>query len=142
MTSLLKAAALSASLLSLSPPALAQEAGSVPPLPAGCPTGDSAMMNMDESMQAPGQEMTEFHSRLMAGMAETDTQMMQAMMANDADVAFACAMIPHHRAAIDMAKVELDLGDAGPMRDLAERIIAAQEQEIAELTMWIEEQAQ
>ena len=41
----------------------------------------------------------------------TSDQMMQGVMADDPDIAFACGMIPHHQAAINMAKVELGSGD-------------------------------
>ena len=71
----------------------------------------------------------------------TNDQMMQGIMADDPDVAFACGMIPHHQAAINMAEVELKFGDDPEMKDLAQAIIDAQTAEIAELTTWIEENA-
>ena len=49
-------------------------------------------------------------------MMATHGPMMQGMMAEDPDVAFACAMIPHHQGAIQMAEAELRHGDAGPMQ--------------------------
>jgi uncharacterized protein (DUF305 family) len=48
-------------------------------------------------------------------------------------------MIPHHQEAIDTAKQVLARGGATPeMRKLAEDIITAQEQEIAEMKKWYE----
>jgi uncharacterized protein (DUF305 family) len=78
----------------------------------------------------------------MQGMMATQQPMMQGMMAEDPDVAFACAMIPHHQAAIHMAEVELKQGDAGPMKEMAQKVIDAQTHEIEELTRWLEEQPQ
>ncbi|MBI5106143.1 MAG: DUF305 domain-containing protein, partial [Solirubrobacterales bacterium] len=49
------------------------------------------------------------------------------------DAAFLKMMIPHHEGAIAMAKAELDKGGDGELRDLAERIIDAQEREIGEM---------
>jgi uncharacterized protein (DUF305 family) len=69
-------------------------------------------------------------------------KMMQAMMmepSGDADKDFAMMMIPHHQGAIDMAKVELQHGKDPQLRAMAEKIIAAQEAEIAELRKWQQE---
>ncbi|MDP3262430.1 MAG: DUF305 domain-containing protein, partial [Tabrizicola sp.] len=50
---------------------------------------------------------------------------------------FARGMIPHHQAAIDMAKIQLEFGKDPEMRKLAEAIIAAQESEIATLKAFL-----
>ena len=86
--------------------------------------------------------MGEHQDAMMQGMMATSDQMMQGIMADDPDVAFACGMIPHHQAAINMAEVELEYGDDQTMKDMAQMIIDAQTKEIAELTTWIEENAQ
>lgn len=57
----------------------------------------------------------------------------------DPDRDFVMMMIPHHQGAIDMAKVELRYGDDPQILELAEKVIAAQEQEIAEMKSWLEE---
>jgi hypothetical protein len=66
-------------------------------------------------------------------------KMMQGMMkpmSGDADKDFVMMMIAHHQGAIDMAKVELKFGKDKMLRAMAERIIKAQEKEIAEMKKW------
>jgi uncharacterized protein (DUF305 family) len=57
----------------------------------------------------------------------------------DADKDFAMMMIPHHEGAIAMAKAELQYGKDPMLREMAEKIIAAQEAEVAELMKWQQE---
>ncbi|MCA1773499.1 MAG: DUF305 domain-containing protein [Halomonas sp.] len=56
----------------------------------------------------------------------------------DPDVDFAEGMIPHHKGAIAMAEIVLEHGEDEEIRQLAEEIIAAQEDEIAFLEEWLE----
>jgi len=93
-------------------------------------------------MAPPMEDMGEHQAAMMEGMMVTSDQMMQGVMQDDPDVAFACGMIPHHQAAINMAQVELEYGDDQKMKDMAQMIIDAQTKEIEELTSWIEENAQ
>jgi uncharacterized protein (DUF305 family) len=111
-------------------------------LPEACRTGEAPAMPGMENMPSMMEGVSGHRQEMMEGMMQTQRPMMQGMMAEDADIAFACAMIPHHQAAINMAEAELRHGDAEPMKKIAERIIDAQRQEIAELTQWIEAQAQ
>ncbi|MFO1148555.1 MAG: DUF305 domain-containing protein [Alsobacter sp.] len=60
----------------------------------------------------------------------------------DADVDFVKGMIPHHQAAIDMAKIELQYGKDEQTRKLAEAIIKAQEAEIADMKAWLKARGQ
>lgn len=80
--------------------------------------------------------------------SSASTDMMQAMqrmqaatsalpMTGNTDELFASMMIPHHQAAIDMAKVELRDGHDPQMRRLAGAVIAAQNKEIAEMQSWL-----
>jgi uncharacterized protein (DUF305 family) len=59
----------------------------------------------------------------------------------DADIDFARGMIPHHQAAIDMAKTVLDYGKDPEIRKLAEAIVSAQEAEIKQLEEWLAKNA-
>ena len=58
---------------------------------------------------------------------------------NDSDVAFAKGMIPHHQQAVEMADIALDpkAGASEQVRDLATRIKAGQDPEIAKMTGWL-----
>ena len=72
---------------------------------------------------------------------EANDRMHQGMMVGftgNADVDFARGMIPHHQGAIDMADIVLEHGEDEEIRQLAEEIIAAQEEEIAFLRNWLE----
>ena len=143
-TTLLATAALAAAAL----PSFAQDA--MPGHDMSAMGGDSAMaaplpeiclsagdMDGDMSM-AMEHDMDQAHMDLMAGMDETNKQMMNAMMVEDIDVAFVCAMIPHHQGAINMARAELEHGDNQWAKDMAQKVIDAQEQEIAEMVAWLE----
>ncbi len=96
------------------------------------------MEHMQSTMEGTG----EHQKAMIEGMMATEGAMMQGMMAEDPDVAFACAMIPHHQGAINMAEFQLQHGDSDEMKQMAEKIIKAQKQEIEELTQFIEAQAQ
>lgn len=103
-------------------------------LPDICLTADA----MGTEPMAMGHEMDRAHTDLMAGMDENNQLMMQAGMVEDLDVAFVCAMIPHHQSAINMAKAELEHGDNEWAKEMAQKIIDAQETEIAEMVAWLE----
>lgn len=61
---------------------------------------------------------------------------------NEADVAFAQGMIPHHQQAIEMSEMALRQAAITEVKDLATRIRVAQEPEITKMTGWLEDWGQ
>lgn len=129
--------------LMLVAPAMAQDHGGHGAMPA-VDLPDICLENADGAMPMASHAMvgSPAHQDLMAGMDKMNAEMMAGGTATDIDVAFVCSMIPHHRGAIDMAEAELAHGDDPWVRELATAIIAAQEQEIADMLAWLEEQRQ
>ena len=80
-------------------------------------------------------------------MRENDAAMSKMMAAmhirgsGDVDADFVAIMVPYHQGAIDMAKVELAHGKDPELRKMAEKIIADQEKEIAEMQAWLKKNA-
>ncbi|MER8763253.1 DUF305 domain-containing protein [Mesorhizobium sp. M0854] len=72
-----------------------------------------------------------------AAMDKMHVDMMAIEYSGNADVDFARGMIPHHQAAIDMAKIELANGKDPEIRKLAEAVIAAQQAEIKQMQDWL-----
>lgn len=84
-----------------------------------------------------GPTMKDHQQASMAGMATMDRDMADGMMQDDADVAFVCGMIAHHQGAIAMSEVQLKFGKDAFARDMAQKIIAAQKQEITDMKAWL-----
>jgi uncharacterized protein (DUF305 family) len=57
----------------------------------------------------------------------------------DNDVDFVKLMLPHHQAAIDMAKTQLLYGQDPQMRRLAQEIITDQQSEIELMQLWLKQ---
>lgn len=106
-------------------------------LPEICKSGGEAPM-MPMAMDP---DMDQAHADMMAGMDAMNRDMMTGAKAEDIDVAFVCGMIPHHQGAISMAKAELEHGDDEWAKTMAQKVVDAQEAEIAEMLAWLEEQA-
>ena len=66
----------------------------------------------------------------MGMMTDDDIESLGGMMGGDFEDMWMVMMIEHHEGAIDMSRTELAGGVSADARDLAERIIAAQEAEI------------
>ena len=56
---------------------------------------------------------------------------------NDADAQFAQMMIVHHEGAIEMAELAIESASTAEVKALAERIAAAQQPEIDQMTAWL-----
>ena len=120
-------------------------------LPEACQAaaegGDQAMQ-MEESMSADMQaqmgemgEMGQTQQGLMDAMMRMNPPMMQGAMNPDADVAWACAMIPHHQGAVAMARAGLLEADNEASRQLAEKNIEENQRSAQELIDWVNEHA-
>ena len=79
-------------------------------------------------------------SELIASMDKMHMAMGAIKRSGDSDVDFVRLMLPHHQAAIDMAKTELLYGKNPQMRRLAQEIITDQQLEIQLMQRWLKEQ--
>src|SRR5450432_4115718 len=81
-----------------------------------------------------------------AALADSMEKMHTAMAAvkptGDSGVDFVGLMLPHHQAAIDMAKAQLVYGKDPQMRRLAQEIITDQQSEIELMRLWLKQRGQ
>ncbi|OTA15359.1 hypothetical protein Xvie_02857 [Xenorhabdus vietnamensis] len=75
---------------------------------------------------------------LNSSMTKMHDDMHKSMMTDNADQAFAEGMLAHHIGAVEMAKIELKYGKDPEMKQLAENIIQAQDDEIKQMQKWLE----
>jgi uncharacterized protein (DUF305 family) len=121
------------------------------PMPEKCNSVASRMhMPMGKMMGMPmgdmmehmhGMKLQDFNKDYVEGMRKTMPPMMEAMLMDDADMAFVCGMIAHHMGAIEMSKTELKHGDNDAAKAMAQKIIDAQVKEIEEMSKWVEANA-
>jgi hypothetical protein len=81
-------------------------------------------------------------SELISSMEKMHRAMSSVAPSGASDVDFVQLMLPHHRAAIDMAKSELLFGKSPEMRRLAQEIIANQQSEIDLMQLWLKKHAE
>jgi len=79
-------------------------------------------------------------SELIASMDRMHMAMGAIKRSGNSDVDFVRLMLPHHQAAIDMAKTELLHGKDAQMRRLAQEIITDQQSEIELMQLWLKRQ--
>lgn len=101
----------------------------------------SGMSQQMQGMQGMIDQMTETQKGLHQAMMAMNGPMMMGMMAKDPDVAWICAMIPHHQGAIAMARAGLQDADNAESKRLAEETIKDNEKSLKELTAWVEKHA-
>ena len=73
---------------------------------------------------------------MMDSMKGMDMKAMNAASGNEFDIMFLDMMTPHHSGAVAMAKEALTKAEHAEIKNLARQIIAAQEQEIAQMNKW------
>jgi len=78
-------------------------------------------------------------SELVASMDKMHMAMGAIKQSGNADVDFVRLMLPHHQAAIDMAKTQLLYGKDPQMRRLAQEIITDQQLEIELMQRWLKQ---
>ncbi len=79
-------------------------------------------------------------SELIASMDKMHMAMGAIERSGNNDVDFVRLMLPHHQAAIDMAKTQLLHGKDAQMRRLAQEIITDQQSEIELMQRWLKQQ--
>src|SRR6266576_1151204 len=79
-------------------------------------------------------------SELIASMDKMHMAMGAVKRSGNSDVDFVRLMLPHHEAAIDMAKTQLLHGKDPKMRRLAQEIITDQQLEIQLMQRWLQQQ--
>ncbi|PYK78643.1 MAG: DUF305 domain-containing protein [Verrucomicrobia bacterium] len=79
-------------------------------------------------------------SELVAGTEKMHMAMGEVKQSGDNDVDFVKLMLPHHQAAIEMAKTQLLHGKDPQMRRLAQEIITDQQLEIELMQRWLKQQ--
>jgi uncharacterized protein (DUF305 family) len=77
---------------------------------------------------------------LMESMKAMHAAMGTAQPSGNDDEDFVNLMVPHHEAAVEMAKAELLHGKDTQMRRLAQEIITDQESEIQLMSLWLNQQ--
>lgn len=78
-------------------------------------------------------------SELNSSMRTMHVAMASVMPSGNSDVDFVRLMLPHHQAAIEMAKAQLLYGKDPQIRRLAEEIVTDQQSEIELMQLWLKQ---
>jgi uncharacterized protein (DUF305 family) len=93
--------------------------------------------SIDASDDQPSTELA--WSDLVASMDKMHMAMGAVAQSGNPDIDFVRLMLPHHQAAIDMAKTQLLYGKDPQMRRLAQEIITDQQLEIELMQRWLKQ---
>lgn len=94
-----------------------------------------------KSTSAPQAAADNCAAELRAAMNRMHESMSHLPTAANADEDFVRLMIPHHQAALDMAKTQLLCGKDPQIRRLAQEIITDQQSEIQVMELWLKKHA-
>lgn len=78
-------------------------------------------------------------SELINSMEKMHASMQSIERSGNSDIDFVQLMLPHHQAAIDMAKAQLLYGKDPQIRRLAQEIITDQQSEIELMQLWLKQ---
>lgn len=81
-------------------------------------------------------------SALLASSHRMHTSMASVSKSSDNDANFVRLMLPHHQAAIDMARAQLLYGKDPQVRRLAQEIITDQQSEVELMQLWLKKHQQ
>ena len=79
-------------------------------------------------------------SELVGSMETMHAAMASVAPSGSSDVDFVSLMLPHHQAALDMARTELLYGKDPQMRRLAQEIVTDQQSEMELMHLWLKRQ--
>ena len=103
-------------------------------LPVGSAAAQTPRRQMD-SVENPADK------AFIGAMRDMMMGMHENMPTGDTDKDFVRMMLPHHQAAVDMAKAELQYGNDPELKSLAQDIVGAQDKEIAMMKAWEDKHA-
>lgn len=97
------------------------------------------LLGADEHNQKDQKNSNPDWSELIASMERMHMAMAQVARSGNSDIDFVRLMLPHHQAALDMAKTQLVYGKDPQMRRLAQEIITDQQLEIELMRLWLKQ---
>jgi uncharacterized protein (DUF305 family) len=98
-----------------------------------------AMGQHDAHLPHPSESSDPEWKELSASMTNMHLVMATLRPSGNGDTDFVKLMLPHHQAAIDMARAQLTYGTDPQMRRLAQEIIADQQSEIELMQVWLKQ---
>ena len=105
----------------------------VAPPKAAAPSPTASFLVVDRATPDPD------WSDLNAAMERMHTATASVERSGNSDVDFVRLMLPHHQAAVDMARAQLLYGEDPQMRRLAQEIITDQQSEIELMQLWLKQ---